>query len=123
MQMRRAAFSTMRTMSESTITILGEEIKIGFNMAVEIAYEEIAGIAFDLKELNSQKNSMALYMAAIITFNPDTKLTFDDIIMKATAAEISALGKAVVDAMEKWMKVPDVIPEDEHKADDEQPKN
>ena len=122
MQMRRAAFSTMRTMSESTITILGEEIKIGFNMAVEIAYEEIAGKAFDLKELNSQKNSMALYMAAIITFNPNTKLTFDDIIMKATAAEISALGKAVVDAMEEWMKVPEVIPADEQKPDEE-PKN
>lgn len=109
-------------MSESTITILGEEIKIGFNMAVEIAYEEIAGKAFDLKELNNQKNSMALYMAAIITFNPDTKLTFDDIIMKATAAEISALGKAVVDAMEEWMKVPEVIPADEQKPDEE-PKN
>ena len=110
-------------MNETTITILGEEIKIGFCMAVEIAYEEIAGKPFVLTELNSQKNSMALYMADIITFNPDTKLTFDDIVTKATAAEINALGKAVMKAMEKWMKVPDVIPPDEHKADDEQQKN
>ena len=109
-------------MNETTITILGEDIKIGFCMAVELTYEEIAKKPFVLSELNSQQNSMALYMAAIITYNPDTNLSFDNIVRNASAAEINELGKAVMKAMEKCMKVPDVIPEEEHKGD-ENPKN
>jgi hypothetical protein len=37
-------------MNESIITILGEELTIGFNMAVEIAFEEIAGIPFNTSD-------------------------------------------------------------------------
>ena len=93
-------------------------------MAVEIAFEEIAGVPFNTDDLNTQKNSMALYMAAIITFNPKTKLTFDDIVMKATAAEINALSKAVIEAMTKWIAIPAVVGVDKQPKDDEdKPKN
>ena len=111
-------------MNESIITILGEELTIGFNMAVEIAFEEIAGIPFNTSELDTQKNSMALYMAAILTFNPKTKITFKDLVMKASASEINTLGEAVINAMKKWMAIPDVVDIDEKpKDDDEKPKN
>lgn len=97
---------------------------IGFNMAVEIAFEEIAGVPFNTSELETQKNSMALYMAAILTFNPQTKITFDEIVMKASASEINILGQAVINAMKKWMTIPDVVDIDEKPKDDgEKPKN
>ena len=52
------------------VKILGEEIAIKFNMAVEIGYEEILGEAFDVSQLDKQKNSLALYMSAILASNP-----------------------------------------------------
>ena len=44
--------------------------------------------------------------------------------MKASASEINILGEAVINAMKKWMAIPDVVDIDEKpKDDDEKPKN
>lgn len=106
---------------EKKIKFLGEEITIRFNMAVELAYEEIAEKPFNLKDLDSQKNSVALYMAAIIANNPDTQITFERVITEATAAEIGNIASATIECMTDWLKVPDVIPTEQ--KSDEQPKN
>lgn len=106
------------------ISILGECLTIRFNMAVEIAYEEISGKPFLLKDLDSQKNLMALYMAAIITCNPDTEITFEKLTQEASSHEITLLAEAVISAMTEWLKVPDVIEKDAEPTDeDEKPKN
>lgn len=110
-------------MNEKKITILGEEITIKFNMAVELAYEEIAQKPFDLKELKSQKESLALYIAAIITNNPDTKITFERLVNEATGPEIALLQKTVIEAMTEWLQIPAVEPVDEAAAEGDQPKN
>lgn len=107
---------------EKRITILGEDIAIRFNMAVELAYEEIADRPFLLEDMEYQKNSIALYTAAIITNNPDTKITFDRLITEATGEDIKVLGGAVISCMREWMNIPSVIPE-EKRDDDDQPKN
>lgn len=102
---------------EKKITLFGEELTIRFNMKVEIAYEEIAGKPFNLKDFDSQKNSMALYMAAIIASNPDTTITFERIVTEATAAEIGTIANAVIECMSDWLKVPEVIPEEKHEEE------
>lgn len=112
-----------RTMNEKKITILGEEITIKFNMAVELAYEEIAQKPFDLKELKSQKESLALYIAAIITSNPDSKITFERLVNEATGPEIALLQKTVIEAMTEWLQIPAVEPVNEAPTEGEQPKN
>lgn len=94
-----------------TITILGEEVKIGFSMAVELAYEEMTDEAFDVGRLARQKNSLAMGMASIKTFNPETKLTMEQIAMNASYEEIKALNDTVVSEMLDWLKIPKVIKE------------
>lgn len=110
---------------EKKITILGEEIAIAFNMAVEMAYERITGNPFKLEDLKFKMNVMPLYMAAVIANNPDTKITFDDLSTKATKKEIMALDQAVSETMSDWLEIPSVIPEDQKPEgdDEEQPKN
>lgn len=110
---------------EKKISILGEEITIAFNMAVEMAYERITGNPFKLEDLKFKMNVMPLYMAAVIANNPDTKITFDDLSTKATKKEIMALDEAVSETMSDWLEIPSVIPEDKKLEgdDEEQPKN
>lgn len=94
------------------ITILGEEITIKFNMAVEITYEEIVGEPFTIEALKSQKNSAALYMSAILESKPDTKITRERLIHEVDGPTISTLSQAIINAMSEWMKLPAVIQEE-----------
>jgi len=114
------------TDNKQTITILGEQVDIRFNMAVEIAYEEITGDPFNIETLNKQKNSLALYMAAIITANPETNITIERLMTEASGAEIGQLATAVIESMTQWMHIPDVLPKEDHPekkdADDEDKK-
>ena len=96
-------------MKKEEITILGEQIAIEFNLAVEVAYEEIADRPFDIADLVSQRNSVALYMAAIITANPDTQITVERLMKEATGPEIEQLSKAVIAAMTEWLHLPSVL--------------
>ena len=93
----------------TSITLLGEELSIKFNLAVECAYEKIAGKPFDLNDLVSQTSSTALYMAAILESKPDTEITVERLMREATGPEIEQLSKAVAAAMTKWLDMPDVL--------------
>lgn len=92
-------------------------------MAVEIAYEEISGQPFDVNELQKTKNTVLLYLAAIVANNPDCGITFDDIAFKATLPEIAELRAAVVDSMGEWMQIPDVMKEEKKDEEGDDPKN
>ena len=100
-------------MTERKITLFGEELTIAFNMAVEIGYEKITGKSFDVDDLKTVENTAALYYAAIVTNNPDTKITADDLLRKATAADVVALRDAVFGAFGDWCAIPDVMQEPE----------
>ena len=114
---------------KTEITILGEKIAIEFNLAVEVAYEEIADRPFDITDLVSQRNSVALYMAAIITANPDTAITVERLMKEATGPEIEQLSKAVIAAMTEWLHLPQVLKKEQpdeaedEKADEKKEKN
>ena len=99
-------------MTERKVTVLGEELDIRFNMAVEIAYEEIANEPFNVQSLERQKNIVALCMAAIIMNNPETKITTEQFIREVASDEYNAIAAAVIEAMTEWMKIPSVIPQD-----------
>ena len=94
------------------IEILGEQITIKFNMAVEIAYEDMTGQPFTIDAMKSQKNSAALYMSAILVSKPDTQITMERLIHEADGPTISTLSTAIINAMSEWMKLPAVIQEE-----------
>lgn len=106
-----------------TINIIGKEVKIAFNLATEIAYEQITGEAFGIEKLNFTKNAVALYMAAIIANNPDIDINTEDIISKASGAEVKTLSDAIYAEMKAWMNIPDVMNEKEEKKEEGEEKN
>ena len=109
---------------EKTITILGEDVRIGFSMAVEIAYEDITDSeeGFSLQQLTRQKNLMALCMATIIVYNPDTKITMERFIREVSAEEYNTITQAVLEAMTAWMKIPKALAKDDKPTCDEEQK-
>lgn len=92
-----------------TIQFLGKELKIAFNVAVQIEYENITGEPFDVAKLAYMKNSVALYEAAIKVSNPDAGITSKDIIDNASSEDMKVISTAVVDELAAWIKVPDFI--------------
>ena len=108
---------------EKKITLMGEEVTIKFNMAVEIAYEDITGRPFNLDDFKNKKYMPALFFAAVIANNHDTNLTIDYILSDATVDEIHALDVAVSETMSDWLHISDVIPAEKAADDEEQPKN
>ena len=110
---------------EKKITILGEEITIAFNMAVEMAWERITKQEFSLKDMNFKTNLVPLYYAAIIANNEQTNISFDDLMRKASRKELNALDAALSECMKDFLEIPDIIKE-EQKPEGEgekQPKN
>lgn len=112
-------------MTEKTIHILGEDIRVRFNMAVEIAYEEIAGEPFTLDGIKYMKGMAALAMAVVIVNNPDTTITMERLTKEATGQEVGALNVAAVEAMTEWLTVPKVeqTEEPEQQTGEDAPKN
>lgn len=93
-------------MTPHTIELFGETLPIVFNMAVEIAYEEISGEPFDLDTLQKQRNVLALYMAAITVAKEDTSITIDNLLYEAKAEDIIKLKEAVWSALADWAYIP-----------------
>ena len=111
-----------------TIEILKEKLDIRFNMAVELAYEEITGEEFNVESLKKMKNTIALGMAAILVANENTEITIERLLKEANGKEIGALNKAVLDSMTEWVAIPDVIAIEDAKepqpdVNEAQPKN
>ena len=75
------------------ITILGEEVTIAFNMAVEIEYEELSDSAFDISAFVSGKTKAALQLAAaaVTANNPQSSITYDPIIHEITPDEVKLM--------------------------------
>lgn len=106
----------------TTINLLGEKFTIKFNMAVEIAYERITEKPFDIQDtLRNAESRIALCMAAILTANPETKITIEDILYKATAQDVAKLTQAVFDAFAVWCNLP--MEKATDKTDEDKEKN
>lgn len=105
---------------EKNIEILGEQIILRFNMAVQLAYEEITGRPFTVQEMTMKKAQMALFIAAIITNNPETGITMDRLLTEATGDDITKLDTAMGEIISEWYHLPDrvveVLEEDNEKA-------
>lgn len=86
------------------INVLGRTIDIAYNMATQIAYEEITGKPFDVADMDRTGNTMALYYACIVANNKDTDITFDELIGNADASDITTLREAVTASFSDWCK-------------------
>ena len=106
---------------KKTITILGHEVVILFNMAVEISFEEIAGKPFGEFDLKASKDVLALAYAGIIANNPDVEITANDLMYKASGAELAAVINTITESFIEWNNIPKTLndEEDENKKNEE----
>ena len=93
----------------SKTNILGHELNISFNMAVEIEYEELSGKPFDLQQMDTQKATMQLCFASLKVANDKVPFTFEQLNRDATFSETKALKAAVIEAMNEWLGIPAVM--------------
>ena len=100
------------------LTILGQEVTIMFNMAVQISFEEITGKSFREIDTNVSKDSLALAYSAIIANNPDCNITVDNLMHDASGAELNGVIKAISDSFVEWNKVPETLADEEDKKED-----
>lgn len=107
-------------MNNKTVTILGHELNISFNMAVEIEYEELSGKPFDLQQMDTQKATMQLCYAVMKVSNDKVPFTFEELNRKATFSETTALKAAVIEAMNDWLGIPAVMAEEAKPAAEEE---
>ena len=104
------------------LTILGQEVTIMFNMAVQISFEEITGKPFSEIDTNVSKDSLALAYSAIIANNPDCNITVDNLMHDASGVELKEVIKAISDSFVEWNKVPETLADEEDKKEEEKKK-
>jgi len=107
-------------MTMNKINILGHELNICFNMAVEIEYEELSGKPFDLQQMDTQKATMLLCFASLKMSNDKVPFTFDQLNRDATFSETAELKSSVIKAMNEWLGIPAVMAEETHPTAEEE---
>ena len=95
------------------ITILGCEVIIVFNMAVQITFEEISGKPFAEIDNNSSKDNLALAYSAILANNPDTSITIDKLMHEASGKDMAELLNAVTESFIQWNKMPSTLDDED----------
>lgn len=113
----RALFFLKGTMRK--VKVLGHELDIMFNMAVQIEFEEISGKPFDIKTLDTQTATMQLCYASLKVSNHKVPFTFEDMVNIIDVEETASLKDAVFDEFREWYKIPKVSAEDDTQQDKE----
>ena len=100
-------------MKKQQITLLGETLTIVFNMACQIAFEEITGKPFNDFDSNKSKDILALDYAVISVNNPDTNITADRLMREANAQDMKTLNNAITAALMDWNDMPATFADEE----------
>lgn len=105
-----------------SITILGKEVNIAYNMAVQILFEDIVGKSISEADLTLTRNSLALYYACISVNNKDTDITIDDLMYNISGEEMATLRAAVTESISEWSHIPSIMA-DKNQGDEESKKD
>ena len=100
-------------MKKQQITLLGETLTIVFNMACQIAFEEITGKPFNDFDSQKSKDILALDYAVISVNNPDSNITADRLMREANAQDMKTLNNAITAALMDWNDMPATFADDE----------
>lgn len=103
-----------------SITILGKEVNIAYNMAVQILFEDIVGKSISDADLTLSRNSLALYYSCISVNNKDTDISIDDLMYNISGEEMSILRAAVTESISEWSHIPSIMVD--NNQGDEEPK-
>lgn len=98
-------------MTESKITLHGQDYPVAFNLQTIINFEDIAGHSIFGDDLTTIKSRIAMIMAAVLSADENTALTINGILgsmdWQATTEIIAAY--AIVDSMSSdFFKIPEI---------------
>lgn len=98
-------------MTESKITLHGQDYPVAFNLQTIINFEDIAGHSIFVDNLTTMHSRVAMIMAAVLSADEDTALTINGILGNKdwqAATEIIA-AYAIVDSMASdFFKIPEM---------------
>ena len=100
-------------MKKQQITLLGETLTIVFNMACQIAFEEITGKPFNDFDSKKAMDIFALDYAVISVNNPDSNITADRLMREANAQDMKRLTDAITAALLEWNDMPATFADEE----------
>ena len=107
---------------EKTITLMGKEVGFKYNLATEIAFENIANKKLAEADLEDTAEFARLAFACIISYKnahklEDVPVTLDDIVNEFSAKDIILTVATVAYLRKSWYEVSTV---DQEKIDDEE---
>jgi hypothetical protein len=116
-------------MNETTITILGRDVRVRYCAATETSFEEMTGKSIDVfiptvendevKEPAKANRYDYLMLAiggiiaAYLREQKDAPITTDEILYDASPTEVMNLITTILNLRNEWYKVADIVPEEE----------
>jgi len=94
---------------KTTITVGGREVPVTFTLGTLLSYEEIAGKPFIGETFDRFRERVALVLAAIVSADPETEVTFENIIATDNFADISAGFETVSRMATAFFEMPKVV--------------
>lgn len=115
---------------KTTITLLGREYPVVFNMDTLLNFEDIMNRSFFDCRLTTMRERIAMVMAAVFTADEDTTLTVDE-LKDGGIDNVRQINEAFAKVMElskPFFHIPDTLTDDApekpaDQGDDEEPKN
>lgn len=109
-------------MKKITKNVLGRDVIIAYNLATQIAYEQLTDSPLEPDDFKSTKNIVLLIMACIIANNSDVEISLEELTHKLTGEEFIDLAKVVLELYAEWNHIPSVAATDSTvvSKDDEQ---
>lgn len=99
-------------MAKITKIILGKQVELSYNLATQIAYEQLTDKPFDPDDFRSTKSIVLLIMACIIANNKDVEISLDELTRELSSEEFIDLAKAVFELYAEWNHIPSVAAQD-----------
>lgn len=116
-------------MNETTITILGRDVRVRYCAATETSFEEMTGKSIDVfiptvenDEVKEPAKAnrydylmlgIAGIIAAYLREGKDAPITTDEILYDAAPTEVMNLITTILNLRNEWYKVADIVPEEE----------
>lgn len=103
-------------MKKITINVLGRDVIIAYNLATQIAYEQLTDRPLEPDDFKRTKNIVLLIMACIIANNSDIEINLEELTHKLTGEEFIGLAKVVLELYAEWNHIPSVAATDSTSA-------
>lgn len=109
-------------MKKITKNVLGRDVIIAYNLATQIAYEQLTDRPLQPDDFKNAKNIVLLIMACIIANNIDVEISLEELTHNLTGEEFIDLAKVVFELYAEWNHIPSVAATDSTAVskDDEQ---